>query len=641
MQPNLFRTTCLALLSLFAASVFAENQAIIDFSSPVAESQIKKNGSSGVEYQTVNTATGKALEVICTPGKNGYPGVQIAAPENGVWNLSEYGRLEVDLTNLQKTNIVVSIRMDEAGDWKTAKSNSEQISIPAGKTRTLAVTFGYSWNKPGPTLKTASIKRILIFTSKPRVPTRFRINAVRPAGKPGDKPSGMTQVLKPKNGVIIDFDNYSASAIKDRGTKTTLSKGGAQIVFPEDTNQKWPGAFFGAPKKTIWNLSDYNQVEFTLRNPGTSPVTARCRVDNQGANGSLKCANARAVVRPGEQKTIVVPFVTDEVWNGAKKGTSGFVFDSSKVTGVLVFTTKQAGSGTETLYLEGVKASVAAASKLPEWLGKKPPVAGNWTVTFEDNFSGATLDRTRWVIPDKKQGESQDIHPMEIDGLKSWWGTDTVNSSKNAFVENGLLKIKCEKTADLKEDPLGLKKYKYATSVVRTFGKFSQKYGYFESRMKVPTVLGMWPAFWMMPDRGEKAGIWWKRQSTSDGGMEFDIMEYLGRYGAFRYNIAMHWDGYKKNHKHTGTENIYFSPDPDGFVTSGLLWEPGKATFYCNGRVVGVWEDQRVSNVPSFLMYTMPAGGWGTNGIVDDHKLPAYFEIDYVRVWQKEEWKEN
>jgi hypothetical protein len=34
----------------------------------------------------------------------------------------------------------------------------------------------------------------------------------------------------------------------------------------------------------------------------------------------------------------------------------------------------------------------------------------------------------------------------------------------------------------------------------------------------------------------------------------------------------------------------------------------------------------------------MPIGGWGTNSYVDADKLPAYFTIDYVRVWQKEEW---
>jgi len=68
-------------------------------------------------------------------------------------------------------------------------------------------------------------------------------------------------------------------------------------------------------------------------------------------------------------------------------------------------------------------------------------------------------------------------------------------------------------------------------------------------------------------------------------------MEQLARFGPFRYNIAAHWDGYQKDHKSLGTERIYCMPDKDGFITSGLLWEPGKLTFNCNGKIVGVWQN--------------------------------------------------
>jgi hypothetical protein len=63
--------------------------------------------------------------------------------------------------------------------------------------------------------------------------------------------------------------------------------------------------------------------------------------------------------------------------------------------------------------------------------------------------------------------------------------------------------------------------------------------------------------------------------ANGKGGMEIDIMEQLARFGPFRYNSAAHWDGYQKDHKSLGTEHIYGMPDKDGFITSGLLWEPG------------------------------------------------------------------
>ncbi|MDQ2732117.1 MAG: glycoside hydrolase family 16 protein, partial [Armatimonadota bacterium] len=167
-------------------------------------------------------------------------------------------------------------------------------------------------------------------------------------------------------------------------------------------------------------------------------------------------------------------------------------------------------------------------------------------------------------------------------------------------------------------------------------GKWVQRYGYFEARMKLPAVPGLWPAFWMMPDRGPAADPQWKRQDTGNGGMEFDVMEHLTRWGHYRYNIAMHYDGYGKDHKQIGSEKVYVQPDKDGFLTCGLLWTPGSAVYYCNGQEVLRWENPRISNVPSILMFTLPAGGWDNNAL-DDKQLPADFVIDYVRVWQRKD----
>jgi len=168
------------------------------------------------------------------------------------------------------------------------------------------------------------------------------------------------------------------------------------------------------------------------------------------------------------------------------------------------------------------------------------------------------------------------------------------------------------------------------------YGKWTQRYGYFEARLKIPTCPGLWPAFWMMPDRGKELGPQWKRASTHNGGMEFDIMEHLTAWGPYRYNIAFHWDGYDKDHKATGTSNIYAQADKDGFMTVGLLWLPGFAAYYANGKEVARWESERISNVQSYPIFYMVSGGWA-NVPLDDSQLPADFVIDYIRVWQRED----
>jgi beta-glucanase (GH16 family) len=118
--------------------------------------------------------------------------------------------------------------------------------------------------------------------------------------------------------------------------------------------------------------------------------------------------------------------------------------------------------------------------------------------------------------------------------------------------------------------------------------------------------------------------------------MELDVMEHLTRWGPYRYNIAMHWDGYGKEHKATGSAYNYVQPDRQGFITVGLLWTPGHLAYYCNGKLLAYWDAPRVSHVPSFLYFETTTGGWDNNA-VDDQTLPVDYLVDYVRVWQRKD----
>ena len=112
--------------------------------------------------------------------------------------------------------------------------------------------------------------------------------------------------------------------------------------------------------------------------------------------------------------------------------------------------------------------------------------------------------------------------------------------------------------------------------------------------------------------------------------------------GDYRYNIACHWDGYIKNHKSVGSQNIYVQADKDGYITTGLLWTPGSVIMYNNGKEVFRWEGARVGDVPCYLMWDMVSGGWTikdvwVNSRLEDGRLPDDFTIDYIRVWQRKD----
>jgi beta-glucanase (GH16 family) len=270
--------------------------------------------------------------------------------------------------------------------------------------------------------------------------------------------------------------------------------------------------------------------------------------------------------------------------------------------------------GPATLVIESIEAGVPATPDMPEWLGKRPPVAGDWVQTFDDEFDGTALDLKKW----NNEGPNYWDH-------KSHWSKDDL------IVKDGVVRLRYEKKTGFQNDDPKQPKSDYAGGYLETRGKWTQRYGYFETRMKLPRQPGLWPAFWMMPDRGANVA---NREDTGSGGMEVDILEHLTRWGPYRYNIAMHWDGYGREHKSTGTDKIYVQTDKEGFIAAGLLWTPGLLAFYGNGREVARWECDRVASVPAYIMFTQPQGGWDNNR-VDDRRLPADLVIDYVRAWQR------
>lgn len=602
---------------VLALSAGAAEKVLLDFGRPEVATLILANGK-GVDYKVVDGAHGKALEVTCVPAENGYPGVTLK-PVGKVWDLSGCGKVEAEVTNLSDGKLTICLRVDNEGDWQLNAWDAENIYLPAGTNMTARVFFGYSFGNRGYKLDSKKISQVLVFAEKVKKPVKFRIEWVRGAGQTGDKPSWVVEKVKPAGGVLLE---PGVTPMEAHGAQATKVAGGVQLVFPAGGKEQ--GVLFKGKPGSLMDLSDYTQAEFTLRNPGAQPVRVLCRVENQWARKDANCVVAEATVAAGAEQIVTVPFWNNTVWDGTDKK-SGAKFGSDEVFGVSVGV--EQADAEQTVVVKGVKASVGPATVLPAWVGQRPPVPGQWTKTFEDNFDGPSLDLTRWTLPDKD--------------VASIWDGNGINVARNAGVTNGCLYLKCEKPAQVVVSDPKLKSRNYVSTVVTTFDKFAQQYGYFEARTKVPDVLGMWPAFWMMPDRGKGHGDFWGRQDTKHGGMEFDIMEQLARFGPYRFNIAMHWDGYQKEHKSIGTERIYCMPDKDGFVTTGLLWEPGKLTFYCNGLVVGVWQNERVASVPGHIMFTLPTGGWGTYGNIDDAKLPAYFLVDYVRVWQNAAWAET
>lgn len=596
-------------------------KSLLDVAAAGAEQRLLPT-SAQVTVARSTDPTAPGLVVAIQPGPEGYPGVNLHPVEAKAWDLSQFGHVTARAVNMGAKTLSLALRVDDGGDWHESPWNTESVSIKPGATGTVTVIFGYTYGlKPGHALKSADVVNVMFFALKSTVPQSFRIESVEAGGAGGEKPpvDPKSVRVKPKNGAIfstgVTFDPTAQLDAKG-GAKAALENGKLKVELAAG---KGVSTVTLKPEIGRWDLRDCLEVRVKVQNAGTTPCTPFLSVTSNG--GPADRAAAAAPLAPGAETELVASFIPTAPWQGIKdsvktewNGTpaTGTKFTSDAVSGVTV-----GADGAATLLVAAVLADMPPPPALPDWLGKRPPVPGDWVQTFAEEFDGASIDTNRWNLY-----------------TANYWDKRSHFSKDNVILGGGVAKLRYEKKTGFHNDNPSNNATAYASGFLDSYGKWVQRYGYFEARMKLPTAPGLWPAFWLMPDRGVALGPQWKRADTGNGGMEFDILEFLSRWGICRYNIAMHWDGYGKGHQQTGNACNYVQPDKDGFVTSGLLWTPGSAIFYCNGREIARWESPRISNVPSYPILNYVSGGWDNDGL-DDKQLPADFVVDYVRIWQR------
>lgn len=571
--------------------------------------------------QVVVTKSPEGLLVKIQPGESGYPGFSLTQPDRKPMDLSAHGHLKARITNTGSEPLDIGLRADNAGDWKDEPYNTENLVIPPGKMETIHLIFGHSYGrKKGYALDPAAVTRLLIFTGKTEKEKSFTIHSIGAGGDPGETPPkdpGQIRI-KPTDGALYLPGEKTPGPRLEGEDGATIEIDKAKGIRAHFNKENSVAKI--QPEHGRWDLSQCLRVIVTIRNEGSQAVRPTCALDSNG--GPSDTIQATAEIAPGTSMEVIIPFISAMPWRGnpdfagGKEPTqvpgtgSGLLSDAISTVAI------RAGTADAKLLITAIRADVPPPPKLPEWLGKKPPLEGNWVQTFAEEFDGKAIDDKKW-----------NVHAANYWDKMSWFSRD------NVVTGDGVTRLRYEKrTGHHNDDPAG-KEFHYATGVLDTYGKWTQRYGYFEIRAKLPTAPGLWPAFWLMPERGKDIGEQWQRQDTGNGGMEFDILEHLTRWGPYRNNIAMHWDGYGEEHKQLGTDKIYMQPDAQGFITVGLGWLPGKAIYYINGTETARWENDRISSVPSCLLFTLPQGGWD-NSPIEDSKLPDDFIIDYVRIWQ-------
>ncbi len=160
----------------------------------------------------------------------------------------------------------------------------------------------------------------------------------------------------------------------------------------------------------------------------------------------------------------------------------------------------------------------------------------------------------------------------------------------------------------------------------------SWTYGYFEARLKLPVGKGTWPAFWMMP---KNFTAW-----PDDG--EIDIMEEVG-YRPNYVSSSIHCKAYNHSIGTQKTAEKYIATAQSEFHIYAVEWTQDYIFGYIDGvRYFTFTNDKKdiydswPFYKPFYLKLNLAWGGnWGGAQGVDPTFLPATYEIDYVRVFQK------
>lgn len=242
----------------------------------------------------------------------------------------------------------------------------------------------------------------------------------------------------------------------------------------------------------------------------------------------------------------------------------------------------------QTLVLDDLAAydpALLATPVAPTEVRTGPP-AGEWRLTFEDQFDGETPDPAKWKVAD---GET-------------WGKLLSVRMRRNVVVEDGLLKL-----VTRREDVLGKQ---WTTAMLGTAGHFAQAYGYWEARMRYAGAPGLNNAFWTRPP-------------GKDSDFEIDFNE---GHWPNAVNISLHQNGLPSDQK-VWRAPVDLSRE---FHVYGCLWTADEIVFYWDGQEIGRKPNTK-AHQPSPVIFSTAVIPWA--GLAGDRLDGLSMDVDWVRVF--------
>lgn len=249
-----------------------------------------------------------------------------------------------------------------------------------------------------------------------------------------------------------------------------------------------------------------------------------------------------------------------------------------------------------------------------------PAPGSAWTLAWSDEFegpAGATVDATKWTFDLGGGGFGN----QELESY--------TDRPKNAHLSgDGSLVIDVLRESYVGADAIGRD---YTSARLKTQGLFSQTYGRFEARLKLPFGQGLWPAFWMLGTDITSAG--WPACG------EIDIMENIGREPSIVHG-TIHGPGYSGGSGPTAAYSIT-GAFADDFHIFGVEWDAQAIRWYVDGTLyetrtpADVNGSRWVFDHSFFVILNLAIGGSWPGSPDQTTSFPQELTVDWVRVYTR------
>jgi len=244
----------------------------------------------------------------------------------------------------------------------------------------------------------------------------------------------------------------------------------------------------------------------------------------------------------------------------------------------------------------------------------------HWILTFVDDFDGPA-----------GSPPSDDNWTHDTGG--GGWGNNEWQSytsgNLNSFLDghgNLIIEARKERTTG----PDGLLR-EFSSARIHTQGKFTQKFGRIEARIKLPQGKGIWPAFWMLGDNFDTIG--WPECG------EIDIMESVDVI-AQRAHGTIHGPGYCGGE---AISNEFPTTDflADDFHLYAIEWTPDAISWYFDDHCYATVNSSQIQgnrwvfDHPFFVILNLAIGGNWPGYPDETTSFPQRLIIDHVKIYQR------